>query len=358
MWSKSDKLIIRQLEGAGEPYCVVRFFCIFRKGSLLLALPKDKPLALVTLSLYQPQSLKARLLVTVISLLIKCNLHTRLLTSCKLPFCKEGPIYRLNANNSGFGFLLGNSDSEARSLILARKTGNEFYVDKIGLSAAAKEAISDEVSIMCSLPKDLVGLVELSQSSKGDSWSYYSCPLVVGRSPAKQQDDLVLSLLEAWLDLAHMEPLVEAVQWLNIVEYIEARELQKGYSLIDGCADIEIMVGVYHGDFAPWNIKISEGEEVVAMDWEYGTANAPAAWDWMHYLIQRAYLVENLSCAETLKACRDWATTEKGKAFMQAAGWGDKIELCIGSYLIYSCALDRFAHDELLSEWLNNEVKI
>jgi thiamine kinase-like enzyme len=116
--------------------------------------------------------------------------------------------------------------------------------------------------------------------------------------------------------------------------------------------DLQVKIGVYHGDLAPWNVKITPRGRVTVMDWEYGGLKGPAAWDWIHYLLQRASLVDHLSDAAALQVCRDWARTSKGKQFMIEAGWGDNVELCIGTYLIYSSSLEKFVHDSLLAEWI------
>ena len=351
MWSEADIEIVKQLEGVSEPYCRVRFYCIFKKGNLLLALPKERNLALNTLSLYQPQAWKARGLATGIKLLVKCNLHNRFLPSRSFTFRVEGPIAALKVDDSGFGFLLGNPESKERSVILARKTGGEVVIDKVGLSAPARDSVCNEVSIIRSLPDGLVGLADLRQFEVNDHWSFYSCPLIDGRSPARRHDDLVLSVLQSWFKFAKKKPLIETRQWAKISEYINTHQMNKGNMLLDGGKNLDVMVGICHGDFAPWNIKVAVGGNVVVMDWEYGSCSAPSAWDWMHYLIQRASLVDQLPAADTLQVCRDWAHTAKGKVFMDEAGWGGNIELCLGSYLVYSNALGHFEHLGLLEEW-------
>ena len=177
MWSEPDIEIVKQLEGVGKPYCKVRFYCIFKKGNLLLALPKERRMALNTLSLYQPQSWKARRLAAGIKLLVKCNLHNRFLPSGSFTFRVEGPIAALKVDDSGFGFLLGNPESKERSVIMARKTGSEVVIDKVGLSVPARDSVSNEVSIMRSLPDGLVGLADLRQSEANESLVFLQLPI-------------------------------------------------------------------------------------------------------------------------------------------------------------------------------------
>jgi len=40
-----------------------------------------------------------------------------------------------------------------------------------------------------------------------------------------------------------------------------------------------------HGDFAPWNVKVSRRQWTV-LDWERGELAGRAGWDWFHFVMQ------------------------------------------------------------------------
>lgn len=352
MRSKADKALIKQLEGSGEPYSKGRFYCIYRNGRLLLALPKERLLALNVLALYQPQTWKGCSVVSLVKLLVRFRLHVFLLPSLLLNFRSESPIAALDVSHGSFGFLLGNPASTARRVILMRQKNEEFFVDKIGFSLSARRSVCDEASIMRGLPSDLRGLLMPMQYKSSDNWAFYSCLFVEGESPKGEHDDLILDVLASWCEHGHKALLESIPQWALIRDFIQQQDIEKGQSLIASCRGLEVMVGISHGDFAPWNVKVTGTDSVVVMDWEYGSNTGPAAWDWIHYLIQRSSLVEGNSEKKTIQVCRDWAKTDRGKIFMEESGWGSNIELCLGSYLIYSNTLGRFDHEELLSEWI------
>ncbi len=358
MWSETDKIVIEQLESSGDLYCTVRFYCVFRKGALLLALPKERDMALATLSLYQPQTRIARCLSDIIKLLITCNLHKYFLPKRRLKFCSAGLIAKLRANEAGFGFLLGNPESEARRIIIARKAGGEMIIDKVGLSLPARVAVSDEIAMMLALPDGLPSVLSLRQYDKSEKWCFYSCLKVDGKSPQQDDDRLVINILEGWLNSAHKMALTETSQLKQVRNYIKEYGIAEGECLLDKCSDIQVLVGIYHGDFAPWNIKKSGHDKMTVIDWEHGSCSGPAAWDWIHYLLQRAILVDRTSNLEAIQFCRDWANTFEGRAFMERTGWGSMVNECIGSYLFYSNALGHFKHDGLLKEWIKNESTI
>lgn len=357
-WSEADEIVIEQLESSGDVYCKVRFYCVFRKGSLLLALPKERDMALVTLSLYQPQTLVARCLGGVIRLLIKCNFHMYFLPSRQLKFRSASLIAKLMTSDTGFGFLLGNPESDARRVVIARKVGCEIIIDKVGLSLPARSSVSNEIAVMLALPDGLPSVLSLKQYDQHENWCFYSCAKVDGNSPQQNDNELVMRILEEWLESAYKTALKDTTQLVHVRNYIEQHGIAEGERLLNVCNDMHVSVGIFHGDFAPWNIIKSGQDKMTVIDWEHGSSNGPAAWDWIHYLLQRAILVDRMSNVEAIQICRDWANTAEGKAFMVRTGWGTKINECIGSYLFYSNALGHFKHEGLLKEWIKNERAI
>jgi hypothetical protein len=62
-----------------------------------------------------------------------------------------------------------------------------------------------------------------------------------------------------------------------------------------------------HGDFAPWNVKLS-GERLFVFDWEYARA-APAGFDLIHFFVQTQSLFDQ---APSGAVCRSFG--EGGEA--------------------------------------------
>ncbi|MDG1357392.1 MAG: hypothetical protein P8P36_04285 [Akkermansiaceae bacterium] len=231
-------------------------------------------------------------------------------------------------------------------------------IDKVGLSSLARNLVSAEIAAMRDMPAKLSGLLEIRQYDENDHWCFYSCHKVDGRSPQKSDDDLVMRILESWLYSAHKEVLQSTNQWAILRRYIKEHDIIEGQHLLDEGKDLRVSVGVSHGDFAPWNIKKTARNTVAVIDWEHGSCSGPAAWDWIHYLLQRAVLVDGMSNGKAIQVCREWANTVGGRVFLERTGWGGRINLCIGSYLFYSNALGHFKHAGLLKEWIKNERAI
>lgn len=349
---RSDGIMLKHLEGEGELYFTGRFACIFRRGCLLLALPGDRQVAMATLALYQPQSYRARLIVVLIRLLVRLKLHVKCLPSRQMVFREQGPIAWLKADHEGFGFLLGNPSSDARCVIIARRKGKGLVIDKVGLSAPAREAVEAEFSVMLNLPEKLAGLLDLNEHGANDQWAFYSCPMMSGFSPRKRDDALVLETLRSWEEHARKKPLADSEQWQRAIDFAARHHLTKASKLLDESKNLRVTMGVMHGDFSPWNIKINDQGDVTVIDWEYASRTGPAVWDWLHYLLQRSSLVDKMPASASLQVCRGWAQSPEGQVFMDEAGWGSHTELCIGSYLLYSNAMGRFEHEALLAQWI------
>ena len=347
----SDRDILKNFQGEGKVLFARRFYCIYKNGSLLLALPRDRNLALMTFALYQPQAWKAVCLAYCLRLLTKIGAHRWVVPCRELTFRDGGPLSELKPMDGAFGFILGNPESNARRVIMIRRTDDGITVDKVGFSREARETVKTETTIIRSIPEGLAGVLQLKNHHSNDNWSYYSAPMVEGRSPRKQDDHRVLSVLSQWMGYSETLPLLESSQWQRVMGFVQSHGMERFVEALASKGDLQVKIGVYHGDLAPWNVKITSGGRVTIMDWEYGSLKGPAAWDWIHYLLQRASLVDQLPAADTLQVCRDWAHTAKGKVFMDEAGWGGNIELCLGSYLIYSNALGHFEHLGLLAEW-------
>jgi hypothetical protein len=52
----------------------------------------------------------------------------------------------------------------------------------------------------------------------------------------------------------------------------------------------EVRCGLSHGDFAPWNTRVS-GESMCLFDWEMASWEAPVHWDRFHFLTQTRSLL-------------------------------------------------------------------
>ena len=158
--------------------------------------------------------------------------------------------------------------------------------------------------------------------------------------------------MESWLENSKPAVLSETWQWQKMADYAAAHNAGDLWSRLEKVAAKQLQVGVFHGDFAPWNVKVLRDGSVHVMDWESGCAHGPPGWDWLHYMIHRATLVNHHSVPKVLGDCRVWAKSQIGKEFLEATGWCLDVEYWLGSYLMYSSWIGGFEREELLTEWM------
>src|SRR5262249_49195183 len=92
---------------------------------------------------------------------------------------------------------------------------------------------------------------------------------------------------------------------------------------------------IQHGDFAPWNIKISPQGIWTVLDWERGELEGIPGWDWFHYIIQPAILVEHVSTSGLVQRIENHLTTDSFKHYAADAGIHGLERLLLLAYLLY-----------------------
>lgn len=353
MSRQADQYLCEALEGSGEVLSKIHVYCVNKKGYLLLALPSGRAAAKATQNLYQPQSFKARALMVIVSILIRLGLH-KLLSSRSLTIRERSVFSQMKCPPSEIGFLLGNPDAESRRAIILHAENGGFLVDKVGLGDKAAMSVSSELGIINTLPDGNVGLPVICGHQEEKTWVSYTTRYFTGRAPKASDQSRIISLLENWVTHSTTKKLGETKQWKQIEEYTKKHDRHELYSKIESASSLDVEVGVFHGDFAPWNIKLSQGGDIHVMDWEYGCAEGPQGWDWLHYMIQQASLVNHMSTADILELCRSWAKSSEGTKLLDSIGWGGHTESWLGSYLVYSSWVAGFDRVDLLDVWMKS----
>ena len=343
---QSDRDFLRRLCGDGKEVREVRLRMVMRKGHLLLLLPTNAQEALNTLSLYQPQTRIAKAYVICLRQLLKFRLQF-LLPSLDVVL-RENSVFHSIVNEGVVGLLLGNPHADARRAIIYHTQGQEKFVTKLGSGGKARMTVANECHVLKECAKKLSAVPTIIDSREEADSAYYTVEWVKGKAPVEKDQPRLLKLLESWHSGNLMISLRELPIWGALLESCKA---SKWHGVLEGVDHIEVVTTAVHGDFAPWNIKVLRGGEILVLDWELCREGGAAGWDWVHYLVQTYLLVKKLSPVEVLEAVEIWAASKDGESFFTKNGWNGHVHELIGTYLIYAHYLLGMDRKELLECW-------
>jgi hypothetical protein len=99
--------------------------------------------------------------------------------------------------------------------------------------------------------------------------------------------------------------------------------------------DRKIHPAMHHGDFTPWNIKVSPAGVWTVLDWERGELTGIPGWDWFHYVIQNGILVGRLPSAALVQRVESLLSSDAFRQYATRGGiWGCERELVL-AYLLH-----------------------
>src|SRR5262249_7185463 len=134
-----------------------------------------------------------------------------------------------------------------------------------------------------------------------------------GNSPAPVHESALPGLLGSWLHPNAQLPLSQRVEWQRLEQAAPADQLR---SIAAGNLRQRVVrAAIQHGDFAPWNIKVSAAGTWTVLDWERGQMNGIPGWDWFHYLVQPAILVRHEPTPELVTKVESFLQTETFKDY-------------------------------------------
>jgi len=346
---------------------VTQSFRVLRKhGEPLLMLPTSTSLAAQALSLYPAQSSFARMARFGLRQTLRCGLpvateraEVAIATTASFP-----EFLRRLAGAETFppvAILAGNPrQSGRRFLILVfNPQGQPATAVKAGMGQEAKDLILSESSFLRSLPPKTPGIPRVREQFESDQLCAFAMDFVPGDSPRPSEISEVADLMTAWLDESRSVGLSGLPAWQEL-----ARAASPLFMRLDKqLAGKLFHPALTHGDFAPWNIKVNANGRWVVLDWERGQLVGPPAWDWFHFVIQPAILVEKLSNTALAGRIETLLTSPAFQSYAKAAGLNGWERDWVLAYLLYCCDVIKPAEglpqtsavlETLASKWLAN----
>lgn len=326
--------------GGDGPTAVVDVRIIMRGGQPFLVLPADSRAAARGLELYSAQTAKARVAKVLLKLALGWGLPVGLARGSVTVHLKAAFAEFLTKMGGGSGFprlaiLLGNPKAEGRRFVVMvfDARNQPSAVIKAGVGEDAIRLIEHEGAFLESAPQKTAGVPRLRGIFRSERLQALALDFMEGHSPSGEECRGMEELLSSWIDTGRTISFGELPAWRRLVSSGGAQlagwavwgELQGGR-----CHPV-----IYHGDFAPWNIKIVGGVWRV-LDWERGELAGVPGWDWFHYVIQSAVLVRREEAGGLAARVERMLASEAFKRYAAKAGIEGMERALVLAYLNYS----------------------
>ena len=279
-----------------------------KQGRPFLLLPLQSRAAIASLDLYPAQTPRARLAMSLWRRLLQASVP---LGMQKVSFVvqRDDPFIRFLAAQSGtktdgpptLGALAGNpaSDGQRFLLLVFDDAQKPVAVVKTGMTDRAKDLVAKEQSVLKKIGGKAKGVPRLRGEFRTERLCALAIDFVAGDSPQGYAETTVSSLLTSWVDSTQSVPLSQTQDWLRLAAAVQAGGAASNF--VQQLRDRVVHPVLQHGDFAPWNIKVSPTGDWTVLDWERGELVGIPGWDWFHYLIQPAILVDALPTTELIQ---------------------------------------------------------
>ena len=289
-------------------------------GRPFLLLPVQPRPAAATMDLYPAQTGRARAARTVLRCLLRASLPVGTeRVSCAIS--PADPFVRFLSSLAGapvpalpaLGILAGNpaSDGQRFLLLIFDASQRPVAVVKAGLSQRARALVEQEEHFLAAVPEKTTAVPRLRAKFESPRLRALALDFFPGESPRPRHETALPALLASWVDPDRTFVLSDAPDWKRL-EHAASASAQFS-AVASQLRGRTVHPAIHHGDFAPWNIKVSPAGAWTVLDWERGELAGIPGWDWFHYVIQTGILVgclpapvlvqrvESLLCSEALQ---------------------------------------------------------
>ena len=300
-------LVLRTIKKSGRPFLFV---------------PTNSTLAAHSLSLYPAQTKSARRAKSILRAAFQWRLPVPL-ERISLPLASKEPFARFLADlvevpSKSFpaiAVLAGNPHAQGcRFLILLFDERNRpAFVVKAGTGELPRQLVRRETAFLNATSPGAPGLPLVRASFDAGEISAFALNFVPGDSPLPGDWSHLGEVLSAWVNREKLVHVDEILAWQTLPKSQVAESIFGGLS--ERLASVAFHPTIFHGDLAPWNIKVSPGTGAwTILDWERGEVAGIPGWDWFHYVIQSGVLVGKQPPEELLETLEGFL---EGKEFRE-----------------------------------------
>jgi hypothetical protein len=331
-------------DAPGDASAPVRRLKALQKGNRsFLYLPELPGPAETTLELYPAQKKIAKAYVAGMRTLIRCRLP--------LP----GPLISLSVDGQAgfakflreiggggevplFGVLEGylRNPYQRFVFLLFDAAAQPQMVAKAGLTPQAMELIRREHDFLVSAPV-LPGVPRVRGFFQAGNACAVALPYEPGRPPAYEEWRNLGQVFEKWVNPESPIPMGKLAKWHGMAAL--AADRPRLAPLFERAARTLVRPTLSHGDFGPWNIRLSAQAGWRILDWERGCLDDFPGWDWYNFIVQYHLLVKHASPEQAVSALEELWRHPPFRAYAEATGIQDIVPETTVLQLLY---MDRY----------------
>ncbi len=319
-----------------------------KRGSPLLLLPDPPRLAIRGLELYPAQTPRGRLARSLAGLVLQARLPLGG-KSVWVDLSPEDSFVRWLAGSARvaldsipkFAVLAGNPNTPGQRLILLLfdPVGRPVAVVKAGVTKAAQKLIEQEQQFLESVPTGTHGIPPVRGTFANTKVRAIALDFLPGRSPREADEHRLPQVLKNWLRPQQTVFFTDTRTWRELAATSAEHPIFKSRAV--SLRNQSSSGALVHGDFAPWNVRVSPAGVWMVLDWERGDLNGLPAWDWFHYLIQKNILVRHQPATSLATSVEALLAGSEFKAYAQTAGINGHERSLVLFYLLYQVEVIR-----------------
>jgi len=313
-----------------------------RAGRPFLLLPREPREAVATLALYAPQTTRAQVARAVLRWPIRFSSPWPGQT-INFELLLDSPFVQFLSSLPGvaasepprFGILAGNPASPGQRFLLIcfNAEHQPVAVVKVALTQRGHELIQHEQSLLSAVASRFKGVPAIIATFDSGEIHAFAIPFFSGNSPRKSDPEQWASLLDSWVDTQHTVALSQLPNWRRLQQACATHPV---FQALDRRIEKQqVHPCLEHGDFTPWNIKISAEGVCTVLDWERGELNGIPGWDWFHYAIQTAILVRRQPTLALANQAEALLAADSFKTYATRCGFAAFPRELLLSYLLH-----------------------
>jgi hypothetical protein len=321
--AESWNALFAHTEAEGEK-TVRELRVVSKSGQPLLVLPGSTRAALACLSLYPAQTARARLARGLLGFLIQFRIRAGMRRTC-LELSRRAAFTKFLSEVAGetgeslpeFGILAGNPRSPGQRfmILICAANGQPAAVVKAGMSKEARALIARETAFLKELGGRLPGIPALRRQFEDSRIMALALDFFPGESPRETSPAKMSQLLGLWIIATSTISVEETVMWQQLKSCPTAKPILT--ALEPKLEGKRVHPVIFHGDFAPWNVRTLPSEEWMVLDWERGGPRGLPGWDWFHFVIQPAILVRKAGTDELIRLVETLLANEAFRSYAQ-----------------------------------------